>query len=55
MNVWKNNSFVFASSTIFERTSAGEGNNSILINKLKICQIEKNKATEAILKIALDL
>ena len=40
---------------IFEKTSAGEGNSSILINKLAVCHIKKNRATEAILKIALDL
>ena len=40
---------------ILEKTSAGEGNSSIFINKLEICHIKKNRATEAILKIALDL
>ena len=53
--MYEKSSFVLASSMIFEKTSAREGNNSILINMLEVCQIEKNRATEAILKIALDL
>ena len=55
MKVWKNKSFDFASSIIFERTSPGEGSNSIFMKRLETCQIKKNRATEAILKIALDL